>query len=210
MTDSYPMPTHGLFQDLTGRRFGKWTVLSYAGRTHNSRKSHWLCRCDCGNTRRVRSGHLLSGRSTSCGCFRAENATTHGEWGSPAYQSWENMIQRCTNPNTPFFKHYGGRGITVCTCWRSFENFYADMGDRPDDMEIDRIDNDGDYEPGNCRWATRKQQQRNTRRTHLLTLDGRTQCISAWAEELGMHHHVIRDRINRGWSAKRALTAPVA
>lgn len=121
------------------------------------------------------------------------------------------MIQRCYDSNFPYYYRYGGRGITVCEQWRSsIENFYADMGPKPTrDHSLDRIDNDGNYSPENCRWATCKEQLRNTRANHLITYNGETLCITEWAEQLGMRPNALGLRIAKGWTIERALTQPV-
>lgn len=167
------MPTDSLRRaDLTGKRFGFLTVESF-DRKDSSRKTFWLCRCDCGTMTAARSDQLLSERTRSCGCLQRETASklskkwiTHGMRQSVEYNTWMHIIQRCHNPKTKKFQYWGGRGIKVCDRWRhSFANFYADMGSRPlDKQTIDRIDNDRDYEPGNCRWATWSEQRRNQRR----------------------------------------------
>lgn len=149
------------FQDITGQRFGRLIVLSLYRRGSSGVHSRWLCLCDCGQTRVASGSSLKRGRTTSCGCGRI----THGSWGSPTYRSWHMMLQRCTNPRNTHYAYYGGRGITVCERWLKFENFLADMGERPLGTSIDRIDVDGNYEPGNCRWATPKQQMNNRRRS---------------------------------------------
>jgi hypothetical protein len=119
------------------------------------------------------------------------------------------MRQRCLNPKYPRYADHGGRGIKVCDQWASFETFLSDMGERPEGMTLDRIDNDGPYSPENCRWATPSEQARNRRDNRLITLGGKAQCLAAWARELTIPEHVLRHRLNRGWSDDRALTTPV-
>lgn len=156
-------------KDLTGKQFGRLLVERQNGRS-KSGSVMWECLCDCGKRKTVRGSHLTSGSTLSCGCEHREIASAtalrhgHSTSGrtSSTYNSWARMIDRCTNEKNNRFARYGGRGITVCTRWRKFENFLADMGEKPDkDLSIDRINNDGNYEPGNCRWATPAEQARN-------------------------------------------------
>lgn len=134
--------------------------------------------------------------------------TTHGLSASPTYKVWQAMHQRCGNLNNPGFHRYGGRGIKVCDRWNSFENFLADMGEKPAGMFIERVDNDGDYEPSNCRWATRSEQQRNRRNNRVVTHAGVTLCLKDWALRVGMPPNTLYGRLDKGWDFERAITAP--
>jgi hypothetical protein len=194
--------------------FDRWTVLSRAEPSNNCVR--WLCRCVCGTERPVRESHLRSRASRSCGCVhRGEpriSRTQHGGYRSPEYRAWAHMIERCNNPDVPGYENYGGRGVRVCERWRnSFEDFLSDIGRRPSPRHsIDRFpNNDGNYEPDNCRWATPSEQMRNTRRTRLLTHAGETMCLTDWANRLGISYITILSRLRRGWPVTRALTVPM-
>lgn len=156
-------------EDLTGRRFGRLVVL----RRHASPGANprWDCLCDCGNEKAILGGGLRAGYATSCGCRQREARLTHGLTYHPTYNSWDSMIQRCANPKTAGYENYGGRGVSVCAEWATFEGFLASMGLRPPGTSIDRIDPSGDYEPGNCRWATAAEQGWNRRTVGLLDVD---------------------------------------
>lgn len=153
--------------DLAGQKFGRLTVLKFAGNVGSKR--HWLCRCDCGNETSVNTDFLRRGLTKSCGCYRVDftisKNTSHGLSHSRTYKIWAGMKKRCLNPSSTRWKWYGGRGIKVCKRWLNFENFHADMGDPPSKLHsIERVDNSAGYEPGNCIWTTQKQQVANQRK----------------------------------------------
>lgn len=208
MATRHPIPSNPRFIDLTGKVFGRWTVLYYAGRSTNSL---WFCKCECGAETVVAGPHLMRGKSIGCRRCSGVAVVTHGMSKSPEFGSWRALIERCTNPGNRAYARYGGRGIRVCDRWKqSFEAFYKDMGPRPSPQHsIDRIDSNGDYEPTNCRWATQSQQMRNTRRSRHLTFDGLSMSIPDWADKLGMSVKTLRSRLDAGWSIERALTSPV-
>ena len=198
--------------DLAGRRFGQLVVVRTVGRTR-SRGLTWECRCDCGAMREIASTNLVSGNTSSCGCFgqlrRAEANTKHGMSETRIFGLWTQMMARCHCETNQAFDRYGGRGIFVSERWHLFENFYADMGDPPPDMTLDRRDNDGPYSPENCRWASRVEQGRNKRNNRLLTYRGEIRCMAEWCELLGLKTPTVCQRLNkRGWSVDRALSTP--
>lgn len=198
-----------------GSTFGRLTALEPTYKVIGARsRLHWKCRCECGGEALVESGNLRSGNSTQCGeCAkdaRGKRHVTHGHSRNYAptklYVTWKSMLARCENPKNKRYADYGGRGVTVCERWHSFENFAADMGDPPTgDHQIERVDNDKGYEFWNCRWATRYEQAQNKRNTRTLTYAGRTQTISEWAAETGIKRETLKMRLRKGWTAAEAL-----
>ena len=193
--------------DETGHRYGRLTVLNPQ---RTSRGLRWLCRCDCGATVLVKGNSLRTGNSTSCGCSRvdaAANRRMHTPDQEVEYQAWRRMIKRCECKGASHFDRYGGRGIKVCKRWRnSFELFLADVGPCPGQgYSLDRIDGDGDYEPGNVRWATMTQQVRNRSNTVRLTAFGETRSLAEWCELRGLKQRTVRARLKRGWTDADAL-----
>lgn len=202
-------------KDLTGQQFSRWTVLKRAENDALGR-ARWHCVCQCGNTAIVHGQDLRQGKSRSCGCLQRDIAskikTTHGASNTRLFRIWCAMKQRCFDKNAQKFARYGGRGITICEEWLSFRVFseWAKQNGYADDLSIDRIDNDGNYTPENCRWSTNKEQARNKSTNHLLSFRGKTQSIAQWADETGISYHALRSRINQyHWSVERALTTPL-
>lgn len=193
-----------------GERFSRLVaVRPLDGVVRHNRGHWWLLRCDCGNDREAPAYLLREGRVTSCGCLALEQARaqglsnrTHGATKTLEYKSWCHVKDRCTNPRAKKFPSYGGRGIKVCERWlKSFEAFFADMGQRPSPQHsIDRINNDGNYEPGNCRWATKKEQSRNQRTSVFFEHDGQRKTLGEWAEHFGVGISTASQRWRRGYS----------
>ncbi len=206
--------TGRFLKDLTGRKFFQLTAIRCVGNT-NSHEALWLCRCDCGNEKILAGYRLTRGNDKSCGCFRREikKRRTHGMSGTPEFISWMSMIQRCRDKNHKSFMNYGGRGIKVCARWtgrNGFSNFLADMGSRPAGATVDRYpDGEGNYEPSNCRWATKKQQTDGRRNTIRITIDGKTQSLSDWCNYFGNVSYVTAlQRLYRGIDPALAVSEP--
>ena len=204
------------FIDLTGKVFGRWTVVSYAGKGTGK----WNVRCECGTEAVVQGGNLTGGGSRSCGCLRVEvsrtKATKHGAMSNggkvKTYSIWQAMKKRCSNPNNSDYAYYGGQGITVCERWNSsYEAFLADMGECPGpDMTIDRIDATKGYEPDNCRWATRLTQSENRAATKMIEFAGKRMSISAFAKMLGKHSSVVwRNIVRQGLTPEQTAERPM-
>lgn len=198
--------------DLSGQRYGRLLVVQ---RVAAVRPVAWRCRCDCGKHKDVRSGQLRSGKTRSCGCIAMERIArlrrSHGKSGTPEYKIWKDIKKRCRNPNHAAYRLYGGRGIAVAPEWEdSFESFLSAVGSRPSPAHsIDRIDNSKGYQPGNVRWATQPEQNRNTRQNRRLTHNGRTMTLTDWASEVGINSRTLWSRVAvYGWSTSDALTRP--
>lgn len=196
-------------QHLEGKRYHKLIVLEWAGwrQYSNGRESTWRCRCDCGKQAVVPQRNLAGGNTKSCGCIIGKHKRIHGGTGTVEFRIWELMRRRCSDPKHRSYKDYGGRGISVCDRWRNdFSAFLADMGLRPSpDHSIDRIKNDGNYEPGNCHWATRVEQSNNRRSSRFLTIGGKTKTLSQWERQVGLNPGVLFRRLQAGWAPERLL-----
>lgn len=193
------------FVDLSNQKYGRWTVIKRVGTKAGG--ALWLCKCECGNTGEVRSNILRDGSSKSCGCYNKdvrravciERNTTHGLAGTRTHNIWVNLKQRHKSPK---YAH-----ITVCAEWSSFEQFLEDMGKCPTEFHtIDRQDNSKGYEPGNCRWATQKEQQNNRTNNLKITAFGETKNLQQWADDLGIHRRTIKSRLDLGWTPEQALS----
>ena len=206
-----------------GFRSGRLTVRELFSVGSKGRERRWLCDCDCGGTARVTTHLLLHQQTQSCGCLTRERMSRlnlkHGHTrrsgnsqASPTYRSWMSMMHRCYRPTTHGYERYGGRGITVCDRWQGdggFERFLADMGTRPSpDHSLDRIDTNGNYEPSNCRWATRTEQSRNKRTSRLITANGEMLTPKEWSLRLGGQRNLVGSRLADGWGELEAVTTP--
>jgi hypothetical protein len=201
------------FVDLTGQRFGRLTVIALiqkASRKNNRTK--YQCRCDCGNMLIVESDHLKRGHTQSCGCYKKEHISTanktHGISNHRLCSIWHGIKRRCYCEKATGYENYGGRGITMCAEWRDNIHAFYDWAlfhGYSDDLSIDRIDNNRGYSPDNCRWATKKEQQRNNRRNYLLTIAGETKCLSEWLDQTGVAFKTAQKRLLLGWQPDQAV-----
>lgn len=189
---------------IIGKRFGRLVVekLDYVD---ERRYTHWICKCDCGNKVSIRRNQLTSGDTISCGCYHKEHnhefSLKHGLTNTSLYCVWSGIKNRCLNPNASNYERYGGRGISICDEWKNnFKIFYdwAMSHGYQDDLTIDRMNNNGNYEPSNCRWVTRREQQNNTRRNHIFTYKGTTHTIAEWSRILNINRETLRYRIKEG------------
>lgn len=197
------------YHDLVGKRFGKLIVLGIARRADANKMPLMHCKCDCGKETFPQPYALTSIRVTSCGCGRLEKITKHGQAygknGSKTYMAWSQMKSRCDNPNNKSHKDYGGRGIGYCDRWKDFENFFADMGEAPVGLSLDRIYNSQGYSKENCRWATLKQQQNNRRNTKYIEYQGKNWPKQELAGKFGISPSTLMSRIQSGWPIEKAL-----
>jgi len=196
-------------RDLTGQTFGFLTAVELGPKLKATSGAWWLCRCECGSVKSIRSSDLVNNKVRSCGCKHQElkgaSLTKHGGKGTRTYRIWQAMKNRCRNPNMVSYARYGGRGITVCPEWEKFENFLADMGECSDGMSIDRIENDKGYMPSNCRWATREEQASNTSKNIIIEHNGKSMTRTQWERELGLGATTLRSRFRSGMSLEKAL-----
>ncbi len=211
MADKAIIPKPKRFQDLSGKRFNHLIAISIAGKNKN-RGLIWLCKCDCGNFKEIYASHLKNGNTKGCGCLQKPSVTKHSHAihgkETSEYYSWNNMKDRCANPKYAHYKNYGGRGIKVCDRWiNSFENFFKDMGHRPSEKySLDRKNNDGNYDPDNCRWATPKEQALNRRNNIRYIIDDESMTIEQMSEKYNINKNTLRTRLRRGWSIEEALS----
>ena len=201
----FVMPRPSRF--VIGQKLGRLTGLV------QTRPGWALYQCECKLAVERQTRHVLQGNTRSCGCLHKERALgsppKHGMYGTPTYAVWNGMISRCTNPKHKAFKDYGGRGISVCERWRTFKNFFLDMGCAPAGMTLDRQNNNLGYSKANCRWVSHEVQSNNTRANVLMALNGKTQNVTQWAKELGWSRNAIYDRLRLGWTHERTLTQPI-
>ena len=189
-----------------GKKFSRLEVMSLPFKKEGKREKYVICKCDCGTEKPFVARSLLTGNTKSCGCIQGE--TRHNKSFSGEYFSWKGMIQRCENPDHTFYDLYGGRGILVCDRWHDFRNFYADMGERPKGTTLDRIDNFGNYEPANCRWATQKTQIRNMRANLLIYHEGRWATAVEWAELSPVDYATFLWRHKKAWGMAKIMSTP--
>lgn len=201
------------YRDLIGKRFGMLTVLGVEREGKAKVMPLMRCACDCGKETTPQPYALLRGVTTSCGCAHLAKITKHGQAygknGSKTYMAWSQMKARCDNPSNKFYADYGGRGIGYCESWKDFANFFADMGEAPAGLTLDRRDNSKGYSKENCRWATRKEQQNNRRNTRMIEFDGKLWPKQEIAAQFGIDPHTLMNRLRRGWPIEKALTFPV-
>lgn len=190
--------------DLIGQRFGKLVVIHRADQNDKHKQAIWVCKCDCGNMTTAITAKLRNGSKVSCGCWRNRR---NGESRTRLFVIWRNMLDRCSNPKRDNFVHYGGRGIRVCNAWHEFEAFkaWALANGYADSLSIDRIDGDGNYEPGNCRWVTQKEQMQNVSNNRHIYYMGKQYTVSQFADLLCVPTYTIRNHLRADWSPERMV-----
>lgn len=214
----------GNFEDLTGKKFNRLTVIERAGSNKN-KQALWLCKCDCGNEVKVISADLKSGHTKSCGClhiqriiqYNKQTKSTHNMTNTRLYKIWYTMKQRCYYTKHKSYNNYGAKGIRICQEWiNDFQSFYDwaikngyDENAKYGKCTLDRIDVNGNYEPDNCRWVDMKVQTRNRTNNHLLTYNGETHCISEWAEKLNIPKYAIMNRLRQKWNLQKIFNTPI-
>ena len=201
------------FINRIGKRYGRLKVISEAGFSQSHQRTFWNCICQCGKACKVQGKLLGNGTTKSCGCLSSEltgtRSRTHGFSKAPEYFTYHRMKKRCCDKRCPDYPDYGGRGISICRRWQSFENFLKDMGLKPSPRHsIERKNVNGNYTPSNCKWGTPKEQASNRRSTRLLTFRGEACTMTEWGRRFNLDHTTIRRRINAGWSVKSALLTP--
>lgn len=202
---------HRATLNIEGQKYHRLTVISF----HSGNPVKWNCRCECGKNKIVSPDNLKSGAVKSCGCLFQEflDRITAERLArikyKPTKSTWQNMKNRCKNPNVPAYQDYGARGIKVCERWMSFDNFLQDMGIKPNGLSIERIDNSKGYEPGNCKWATTYEQSNNKRNNVIVEISHEQKTCGQLSKESGVKYELIRQRIKRGWKGLDLLRPPL-
>ena len=201
-------------KDITGQRFGNLVAIELAEpliAESGNKYRRWKCKCDCGKTAIVLQSNLVHGRQKSCGCNHFEGVKTHGLSQTRLYKIWQGMKTRCQNVNSPAYQDYGAKGINVCDEWSTFEPFkdWAINNGYTDELTIDRLDYNGNYEPSNCRWATLKEQMNNKSDNIVIECDGESHTLMEWHERTGIAYGTLKNRYKKGWDAERIIHTPV-
>lgn len=201
------------YLDLTNKKFNRLTALERV--SNQGQKVMWKCKCDCGNIAYVSASNLTCNRTKSCGCLKDEKliqrSTTHNQRHTKLYEVWKSIKQRCFNPNNISYKNYGARGITICDDWKNnFQSFFnwSMQNGYTTNLSIDRIDNNGNYCPENCRWTDRHTQSNNTRSNRYITYNNQTKTLADWVKTTNLSYGCVFSRIQKGWSIDKALNTP--